>query len=465
MEERTQAVDHENTQQDGEKKSKEGLAVRPAIKTNGPLAREKAVNGNMQRRRVARKTVSEGVLQRKTSADIKSKEASFLANRPRAISNLETARELSLAQEKSVNEKAKDSSTRQQRTSSDSAVTTSSQRQRKSSKTNSNEQINATMINRPSTSKTQEKWAVSRTTSGELLKRKSSLGLLTAGSISSTHGSRKNGEVASSFDSQSERVAMKSRSSSDGDRSGMSLYFSSSLERREIIDKYLKESKPPENSKKADKNSSRVKSKDIKEVENQVQDELKSTRGAMLFMNKLDGDKEREGPKKGWGLLRKKLQEVAMDSQGNDESQGSQGESDVSSKVNDEVQSTEKYLKMLRERLRKCQPADIVASSNVKEITQRKQDVERKRSVVGTGKKNSFFETVLTAHALSKENKANGRPIRKTSLSRINEGSDIIGQSLPDISINTKFKSSPHFRATIQSLEQSDFTTGRNSVE
>ena len=437
-----------------EKPNTESFAMKSSLKGESVLKREKVTSGNLPRRTVTRKAASEGVLERsrKIPADLRTNSAAFNTQRPRATSNLETAMELCAFRETSLIKNGVDTSTKPRRKISD----TGSQRQRKMSNTSVKEQSNLSIDSRPS-SKGQEKWAVRRTPSNELPKRKTSSGIQPA--YSSFNTGRNDAENGS-LESLNTKGTRQVRSFSDGDRSGTSFYVSTSAERREIIEKYIKDPKPKNDinnvvkSKAADKVNNDKKVKGIVDMEKQE--------GAKDDTKVGDGGQKGLAPNKGWGLLRKKLLEVT---QVNDTESNEDGGNDMSSGAQEETQSTEKYLKMLRERLRKCEPADIVASSNVGEISKRKQDIERKRSVAGVNKKNSFFETVLAAHALSKEDKLNNRPTRKTSLSKIREVSDTLGQSLPDITYNSKFKSSPHFQKTIKLLGKRDFILENDNLE
>ena len=441
-----------------DKSQNEGLAIKPSLKVDSILKRDKAAIGSLQRRMLTRKTVSEGLIERsrKTSADLTSKNPGFLAQRQRATSNLEIATDISNVRDKSVrsvdNIKISfDSYTVPKLMASGNASNV--QRKRNSLKPNSNDQ--PTSHNRPS-SKGQEKWAIRRTPSNELPKRKTSLAAPSLSSIStSSTGSRRDAETDSVLESRSTKGTRQFRSSLDGDKNKVSLYTSGSSERREIIEKYLRETKPKVESnnsltKKANKMNNRRKSKGVVDLEEKADEEGSE-------------DVAKEGAKsfKGWELLREKLHEVTQ--MNHSKLEMSDVDSDAGDKASEEKQSTEKYLKMLRERLRKCQPADIVASSDVEEITKLRKGIERKRSVIGQNKKGSFFETVLTAHALSKQNKLYPKPLRKTSLSMISETSDLFQQNLPSITRNLKVKSSPHFLKTINLLTKNDLIVDKGS--
>ena len=434
------------------------------------FTREKDINTATPRRQLRGKTLSESALERsrKIPTDHKTNNPTLLKQRPRASSNLETYRELSVTLDPGLNDKGKsggENSTKPRKVGIESAW--SSQRQRKASK--SNEKTNTGVANRPGI-KGHEPWAISRKSSNEIAKRKASSGVLTAGSFNIINGS---GGECCSTENHGMKGTRQARGLFDGDKAGKSIYSSGSSERRDIIDKYLRESRPKNedgfrsNIEAQDNKRNRLKGKSILDVETQVQNELKDSAGGLGAFDKKDPEPEGIAPRKRWGFLRDKLAEAAKEVHDNKPDTELEIEENDESRETEEdgVQSTESYLKMLRERLRKCQPADIVASSNVGEITKRKQDIERKRSLVTGYKKNSFFETVLTAHALSKENKLNSRAIRKTSLSRINERNDILGQSLPEISHNVKFKSSPHFQKTIELLGRCDFFVERDNVE
>ena len=457
MEDRNKLPLFDAQKQLGEKSQNDGLAVRPSIKVDLIPKRDKSAIGSLQRRMLTRKTVSEGLIERsrKFSADLTSRE-----QRQRAASNVEIATDKSDIRDRSVrsldNIKISfDSYTVPKLVGSGNV--TNVQRRRNSSKPTSNEQ--PTSHNRPS-SKSQEKWAVRRTFSNELPKRKTSLTAqsLSSSSISST-GSRRDVETDSVSESRSTKGTRQFRSSFDGDKYRAGLYTSGSSERREIIEKYVKETKPKVESnnslmKKTNKMNNRRKSKGVADFEGRVDEDSKD-------VAKATGGKEGVKKLKGWALLREKLHEVTK--LNHSELEMSDVDSDVCDKANEEKQSTEKYLKMLRERLRKCQPADIVASSDVEEITKLRKGIERRRSVIGQNRKESFFETVLTAHALSKQNKLYTKPLRKTNLSKISETNDLFQQNLPSITHNSKFKSSPHFQKTIRLLTKNDLIVDKDS--
>ena len=179
-----------------------------------------------------------------------------------------------------------------------------------------------------------------------------------------------------------------------------------------------------------------------------------------LRLDKLDegpnegASQEKSGRSKGWGLLKKKLLEVAKEPDEDPVEATNTGSS-----TNQEGQSTAKYLKMLRERLRNCQPADIIASSDVGEIEKRKQVVERRKSVAGFGNKGSFFEAVLTAHALSKQGKLSVKPgglSRRTSVEKMRSSGRLTRHSLPELTEKMKFNCSPHFQKTVKLMGKVD---------
>jgi len=422
----------------------QSLVPKPSQKVETVLKRDKLATSSSQRRPLTRKTVSEGLLQRsrKDSADYKSSNLSLLSQRRRAISNLETAKELGDVNDKSAvydYPKPRLDSFTISRLPTNNNVSNLHRLRKTYPPSNSNEQL------RPS-SRGQEKWAVPRNSSIELSRRKTSslLQPISSSSISS----RSDIDTDSLFGSRSMKSARQIRSSPDVDKYKANVYSSGSTERREIIEKYLKEGKPKVESnsalkKKVVKTNSQGKVKGSIDSEGGAQEEKKD-------FAKDDGRKDgTQTTKKGWGLLREKLHEVTQLS--HKEVQTGAGNIEE-----EDEQSTEKYLKMLRERLRKCQPADIVASSNVGEITKLRQGIERKRSVTGFNKKGSFFETVLTAHALSKQNKLYNKPLRKASLSKISETSDLFSHEQPRITYNIKFKSSPHFQKTVKLLSKED---------
>ena len=224
--------------------------------------------------------------------------------------------------------------------------------------------------------------------------------------------------------------ARKTRSSPDVDVLRTRKISTGCSERKEIIDKYIKDS--PESNKSKDSSNSKI----------QEDDKLDQPEG--------NGNKS---VNRGWGLLRKKLLEVTRQ---NEDSDKKVEQIEQSNKLNDD-EATAEYWKMLRERLRNCKPADIVASSDVGEITKRKQDIERRKSTnrLKNGK-SSFFETVLTAHALSKQGRLDTGPKRKTSTSSTRSARSDSLQSLPDISYNCKFKASPHFQRAMEQIMGTD---------
>ena len=439
MEEASKFPLYDGQTQPGEKS--EGLATTPpTIKSDPILRRDKTTNGNLQRRTLTRKTVSEGLLERsrKVSIDAKTYNLGLLAQRPRAISNLETAREKGRFKDKLL---SSDGHTTHRRVASGNVSNV--QRQRKISPLNEQ-----SMSYNRSSSKGQEKWAVRRTSSNELAKRK--IQPITQSLLSISTGGRRDAETESLVESRTSQLNRHARSSLDGEKYKAKVYMTGSLERREIIEKYLKDTTPKieslDSTKKTNKLNNGGKSRSVTESGSKANE-------AATDVAKGTGEKQgTHTALRGWQLVREKLYEIIKL---NERMEMIDVDTDVSSKTGKETESTEKYLKMLRERLRKCQPADIVASSNVGEITKLRKDIERKRSVVGQNKKNSFFETVLTAHALSKQNTLYKRPLRKTSLSRISETNDLF-QSLPSINYNIKFKSSPHFQKTVKLLAKHD---------
>ena len=420
------------------------LVPKPSQKVETVPKLDRLGTSSSPRRALTRKTVSEGLLQksRKNSADHRSSNLSLLSLRRRAISNLETAKELGAVNDKSaVYDYAKprvDTYTIS-RLPTNYNVSNLHRLRKTYPPPNSNEQL------RPS-SRGQEKWAVPRTSSIELSRRKTSslLQPISSSSISS----RSDVDTDSLLGSRSMKSARQIQSSSDVEKYKASAYSSGSTERREIIEKYLKEAKPKVESnsglkKKIVKTNSQGKANGIADLEGGAQEEKND------IAKDKGGKQGMQTTKKGWGFLRAKLHEVTQLSQ-------KEVQTDPGTIEEEDEQSTEKYLKMLRERLRKCQPADIVASSNVGEITKLKQGIERKRSVTGFNKKGSFFETVLTAHALSKQNKLYSKPLRKASLSKISETSDLFSHDQPRVAYNLKFKSSPHFQKTVKLLSKED---------
>ena len=195
----------------------------------------------------------------------------------------------------------------------------------------------------------------------------------------------------------------------------------------------------------------------------QKENDKQSVAVPKLRLDKLD-EGPNEGPgqgnsgrSKGWGLLKKKLIEVATEP--NEDSKEPFEATNIDSPTTPESQSTAKYLKMLRERLRNCQPADIIASSDVGEIEKRKQVVERRKSVAGLGNKGSFFEAVLTAHALSKQGKLNTKPAgpsRRTSVEKMRSSGRLTRHSLPELTEKMKFNCSPHFQKTVTLMGKVD---------
>lgn len=191
-----------------------------------------------------------------------------------------------------------------------------------------------------------------------------------------------------------------------------------------------------------------------------------------LQLDKLDEgpnesvEQEKSGRSKGWGLLKKKLIEVAK--KPNEDINEPDEATNIDSPTNQESRSTAKYLKMLRERLRNCQPADIIASSDVGEIEKRKQIVERRKSVAGFGNKGSFFEAVLTAHAMSKQGKLNVKPAgpsRKTSVDKMRASGRLTRHSLPELTEKMKFNCSPHFQKTVKLMGKVDlFAEGEEDM-
>eukprot|EP00794_Sanderia_malayensis_P008830 gene8830-9775_t len=181
--------------------------------------------------------------------------------------------------------------------------------------------------------------------------------------------------------------------------------------------------------------------------------------------------------RRGWLLLKKKLQEVKQEPNAVENSESpdvTSSKPDVTASTDSKEESTAGYLKMLRERLRRCQPADIIASSCVNEIAQRKQDLVRRKSgllLTSDGGKKSFFETVLTAHALAKQNKMGSKSTPTSSRSSLSSNSSrrssrsypggLSSQSLPNISSNSnskmKFHCSPHFHKTLRMMGKDDF--------
>ena len=205
------------------------------------------------------------------------------------------------------------------------------------------------------------------------------------------------------------------------------------------------------------------KSENKQSIGKQRENDKQSVVVPKLRLDKLDEGpnegpaQEKSGRSKGWGLLKKKLIEVAKEPS-EDFREPFEG-TNIESPTTQESQSTAKYLKMLRERLRNCQPADIIASSDVGEIEKRKQVVERRKSVAGLGNKGSFFEAVLTAHALSKQGKLNTKPAgpsRRTSAEKIRGPGRLTRHSLPELTEKMKFNCSPHFQKTVKLMGKVD---------
>ena len=183
-----------------------------------------------------------------------------------------------------------------------------------------------------------------------------------------------------------------------------------------------------------------------------------------LNLEELNAEDELQKPpaktvSRGWSLLRKKLIEVKEDPTKNEESNTEDSATTTTEdSTKPEDQSTVSYFKMLRERLRRCKPAEIVASSNVDEIVRLKQDLVRRQSLSSApGKKNSFFEAVLTAHALSKQGKLSNRSTPSSRRTSRSEPPNFLPSQLPGASAyKTKFQCSPHFQKTINLMGKND---------
>ena len=120
------------------------------------------------------------------------------------------------------------------------------------------------------------------------------------------------------------------------------------------------------------------------------------------------------------------------------------------------------YWKLLRQRLRKCEPAEIIASSDVQEIQkrrQRKESLERRKSHPSMGRGSRFFQTVMQAQTLSKERNRIGSSDNKVYSLGTGKSQGVTSTllkrgSLPEIGSSVKFKCSPHFHRTLKSLDK-----------